>query len=555
MFRGLGRLRQIWALFDGSLDVVNLASLGEMLKIEEKVAKAYRLQYSHGAVWAFPSAGTSEVMVVQTQAGALHLVNTLSEQRIASYCEVSGGAGLSALSLEMSAVVTLSPASLLCCQNLQTSVACQGYQLSKLTITSLCLSPKYPVTHLLAKDNDIYYVTLGSDSGLVLVFEYNPRGQGLDLRKRYAAHDAVVLVAYRHWDRKVLTVGRDGYVKLLLCDGNYEWDSVSYKGFWTDCSACGLCGHSMVVLGYESGMLQTLYFSPSTDYPISGLLEYHTTAIKTVCGLDLSLAEAASADDAGQIVLWNLEKNEPLRVFRVNAQINSLVISGNPACDTLLVVFEGSILRLRNDKNSVYKRVTRRDILTYKSEIKRKRMEQKKKSARSNLHSSVRPKTQSKPSIQDLRTHVASVKQRLERDPVEDLRQASARPDDDPVGEKTQKGTQADMRFKQILQLMEDRRIERFKKSLTLTIRNVNVLIPREVFFHRRFQAKRIMITPLIFPQFKGARAATTLGKAKLVLRTEPDVGAEHSESLTDLTRLGFLSERSPRSPASLFVK
>lgn len=547
-------LKQIWILFDGCLDVVNLASLGEILRIKEKVAQAHHLQYSYGAVWAFPTAGVSEVMAVQTQSGALHLVNTLSEQRLASYsCAVSEGrrVSLCALSLEMSAVVTLSLASVLSCQNFQTNVVSQGYQLSKLSITSLCLSPKYPVNHLLSKENDIYYVTIGSDSGLVLVFEYNPQGRGIELRKRYAAHDAVVFVAYRHWDRKVLTVGRDGYVKFLQCDNDYEWDNVSYKGFWTDCSACGLCGHSMVVLGYESGMLQTLYFSPSANYPISGLLEYHTTAIKTVCGLDLSLAEAASADDSGQIVLWNLEKNEPLRVFRVNAQINSLVISGNPACDTLLVVFEGSILRLRNDKNSVYKRMTRRDIVNYKSEIKRKRMEQKKKSVRSVLHSSARPKTESK-SIKDLYTHVAAVKQRLERDPVEDLRQASPKPEDKPLGEKTQKGQAGDMRFKQIIQLMEEKRLERFKKSLTLTIRNINVLIPREVFFHRHFQAKRIMITPLLFPQFKGARAATT--QAKSVLQTEPGLG-EHSQSLTGLTRLGFLSERSPRSPASLYVK
>lgn len=556
-------LKQIWALHDGCLDVINLASIGEMMRIEGKVAKAYRLQFSHGAAWAFPSPGVSEVMAVQTQAGALHLLNTLSEQTLVSYnCAVSDsrGPGLCALTLEMNSMVIMSPAGLISCQNIQTNAVSQGFQLTKLTITSLCLSPKYPVSHPLAKENDIFFITMGTDSGIILVFEYNPRGRGIELKKRYAAHDAVLLVTYRYWDRRVMTAGRDGYVKFLQCDNYYEWDNATYKGFWTDCSTCGLCGHSMVILGYESGMLQTLYFSPSTDYPISGLLEYHTTAIRTVCGLDLSLAEAASADNAGQIVLWNLEKNEPLRVFRVNAQVDSLVISGNPVCDALLVVIEGSIYRLRNDKKSAYTRVTRRDIQTYKAEIKRKRMDQKKKNVRSSnlLSSATRgPKADPKPatsSIKDLYAHISAVKQQLELGPVEDLRHVSLKVEDELQAEKSQKSTPADARLKQIIQLMEDKRMERFKKSLTLTIRNINVLIPREVFFHRRFQAKRIMITPLIFPESKGsARAVTTTRKAKpMIRRTEPDYIADNSESLTELTkRFGFLSERSPRSTTS----
>ena len=529
-------LKQVWYLYDGGIDVVDLAAVGEMVR-GEGVVRANRMQ-------------GSEVMAVQMESGQLVMVNTLTEQQVACYpCPPSDSRGVSLCEVcaEMNTVVSLSSTGLLSCHNISDNTCSVGYQLSKLTVTALCVAPKYAVNHPLAKGNEVLYIVMGTDSGVILVFEYNPKGRGIDHRKRYAAHDAVVFIAYRHWDRKVITVGRDGYVKFLQCDNYYEWDSGSYKGFWADCSAGAHCSRSMVILGYESGMLQTLYFSPSADYPISGLLEYHTTSIRTVSGLDISPSEAVSVDAAGLVVLWNLEKNEPLRVFRVHSRIDSLVISGNLTCDQILVVFDGAILRLRNDKNSFYKRITRRDIQNYKAEIKRKRLDQKKKNIRSQRRLKVEPRVQIN-SVKELYAQVNALKQQLERDPTEEQRPPFPRSDDDLPPDKPQKPP-TEERFKQMLQLIEEKRRERFKKSLTLTIRNVNVMVPREVLFHSRFQAKRIMITPLIHPQGKTVRAVTTAGTGKRGGQ-KTEGSAYDLDSLT--SRFGFLSERFPASPKSL---
>ena len=548
-------LKQLWALYDGTMDVVNLASIGQMVRFDGRVLKAYRLPYTPGVPWAFPIQGISEISIFQTQLGTLHLINPVTEQKIGAYTGSQSGVGLYAISLEMTSVVTMSPSGQLSCLNFQTNVASQGYQLSKLVVTSLCIAPKHPpgTSQNASNETDVYYIVMGTDSGVILVFEYSPRHHGIELKKRYAAHDVVILVAFRYWERKVMTVGRDGYVKFLLCDNYYEWDSVGYKGFWSDCSACGMCGHSMVVLGYESGMLQTLYFSPSADYPISSLLEYHTTAITTASGLDLSLAEAASSDESGQIVLWNLERNEPLKVFRVHSCVEAVAITGNPNCESLYIVFQGSVLKLRIDRETAYKRVTRREVVAYKAEIKRKRMDLKKKGRPSGMHSNsskrLRPETQQPPrntiaGIRELYAHVTSAKQKLEHDPIEEARlQAFRNSEDEMPSDRPTRRFFTDIQDRKIGQIIEDKRLERFKRSLALTIRHVNVLIPREVLFGR-LKTKKMMVSPLRLPVTAMARSMTTRGQ-KMRKKEKMKEYVYETESLLEMTtrRFGFLSD------------
>jgi hypothetical protein len=249
----------------------------------------------------------------------------------------------------------------------------------------------------------------------------------------------------------------------------------------------------MVLLGYQSGMLQTLYFSPTAAMPANALLEYHTSAITCVSGLKYHISEGVSADAQGNIVLWSLDTNDPLKVFQLYNSIEAIISFGTHQIEALYVVIFGALLKVNIDRSIAYKQVSRRDVLSYRTEAKRRRLEQKKRVARPiSIYTLPRKPTGSDP-ISSLYSRVFATKARVQADPLVVRPQGTRTFEEETLPELRSEDRQKDRALHRII---ERNHIERFKKSLTITIRHCNQWVPRELLFNGRFKTRSLLITP-----------------------------------------------------------
>jgi len=483
-------LKQLWALYDGTLIVVALAATGKVLSPGGLVRHIRKLPLQPGQTKA-------RVLELTMDSGCITLFDTDQEKVLAThtaFLEVLNKKGetlsLCRLAQDFSLVISITDSGNFLCYDTAARSPCLDFQLSKIVVTALCLVPHTFEPEVESTQLDI---VIGTDSGLVLVFVYTPRRKAVELLKRYAGHDLVVSLEYRPWDRKVLSVGRDGYIKFLLCDQYYEWEASSVRGYWSDCTACTTCGQSMVLLGYQSGMLQTLYFSPSANMPTNALLEYHTSAITCVNGLKYNISEGVSADALGNLVLWSLDTSDPLKVFQLYSPIEALISFGLHQVETLYVVINGALLKVNVDRSVAYKQVSKRDVQSYRAEAKRRRLEQKKRTARPLSIYSVPKKSSSAEPISILYSRVLATKVKVQADPLLVRAHGLRQLEEETLPELRTEDRSKDRPLHQII---ERNHIERFKKSLAITIRHCNQWVPRELMFNGRFKTRSLLITP-----------------------------------------------------------
>ena len=528
-------MKQLWLLVDGFLEVVNLASIGRVTDLHSitKVEMRYETAYFYY--------GKGNVDVYDPRR---ERVTTRIDNIVTSFTDREHPEGLFIPAFfsylpELNFMVYVSVNGLLKLYDLDSEVASINFVMQKKTFTSACFIP-------LHGSETTFDCVFGTSIGEILILSYDKLTREVTQRRKYAAHDQVVMVSYLHWVQKVMTIGREGSVRFLTWP-DYRWDNSVFRGFWSDCTACTLCGTSILLIGYESGMLQTLYLSFASAHPAAALLEYHIFAITCLCGLPNSNSEAVSGDSAGFIVLWNLDYSRPYKIFSVHEEVSAMALFGSLRSERLLVVMKSLSVFLSLRTKSEFVSVSPKEIAKWREDRLKKRTEYKgrklirKSEMRSSSLTSLeevlkRDEKREIGAVSKLLKKVRVAKSIIERDPLAvspHKRQTDAAPKAEI--KKMTDNWYRTYRNRPLTRILEHNRVERLKRSVSKVIKHLGVDIPSELAFSgkvvRKFspalsterlpsrgntQSRMDFVSPTTDRMQQHKRASTSLAHRKL---------------------------------------
>ena len=487
-------LRQLWILSEGTIEVVNLGSIGRVTEMKDirKVKKhgSHLLCYGDNGAVSLMDLDTGKCLTKIRE-----VVQNLGDREHPNGLFVPV---FTAFIQEINFIGFVSYSGLLKFYDLNTDTSSLNYFMQKKTLSAACFI-------LNSQSGSFFDSVFGTSIGEVLVLSYTSYSKEVTLRRKYAAHDYVVYIRHLPSLHKVLTVGREGVVRFLTYP-EYSWDTTFFRGFWNDCSACTLCGTSLLVLGYESGMLQTLYFSFGGSHPAVLLLEYHIYKITSVSGLSNSTSEAVSGDAAGNIVLWNLDQGKAVKVFSVLSHVTAVVIHGNLVSERLYAVVDSTVVSLSLKTKSEYVSRSYKEVKAWKEERIKKRTEYKgrkilkKTQVRSGslaaLEEVVRREGGAFSTVDHLKRKVKVAEKLVKKDPLE-IPQIR-RNNDLFYKLEAKKLTDNWLRTFQarpMNHILELNNLERLKKSISKVIRYISPAIPAELAFSGRGVQR---ISPLV---------------------------------------------------------
>ena len=487
-------LKQLWMLAEGTVEVVNLGSIGRATEMKD----VKKVEMKGNQAICYGEKGEVALMDMDTgkNAGKVReILPNLADKEHPSGLFVP--VFISFLP-KLNFLALVSNSGLLKFYNLNSDTVSLNFFMQKKTLSAACFIPRTQC--------DSHFDTIfGTNIGEVLVLAYNSYTKEVTLQRKYAAHDLVVFIKYLPAVQRVLTVGREGVVRFLTFP-EYSWDTTFFKGFWSDCTAGALCGTSLLVLGYESGMLQTLYFSFGGSHPAVLLLEYHIFKVTSVSGLASSTTEAVSGDSAGNIVLWNVDQGRALKVFSVLDHISAVIIAGNEVCERLYAVVNSRIVALSLKTKSQYVSFSYKEVRVWKEERARKRTEYKgrkiikKTQARSGsmvaLDEAVRRQGVALGSVDHLVRKVQVAEKWVSQDPL--TIQPQMRNNDSLYKLEAKKHTDKwlhTFQSRPMNRILELNSLERLKKSISRVIRYISPSIPAELAFSGRGLRR---ISPLV---------------------------------------------------------
>lgn len=358
-------LKQLWLLVDGVLDVLNLASIGHTADLKP----VSRAEVKFEQLFLYSEEGDVEVYDPRRERVT---------QRFEEICkgfndkESPDGRFIPAFSAyipDINFLAYISINGLLKLYDLDSGIASINIFIPKKTFTAAYFLP-FP------NSDTSFDCILGTSQGEILIFTYNKLTREVTIKRKFVAHSNVIAILRQPRTQRIMTVGKEGVVRLLAWP-EYRWETSILKGFWSDCSACAICGNSLLVLGYESGMLQTIYLSFGSVQSAASLLEYHLAQITSVCGLPNSSSEAISADITGVLVLWNLDQSSPIRVFSVLQEIKTVGLFGGGKSEKAFLVLKTACLFLSLRTKAQYMSVSTKDLTKWKEEKVKKRTEYK----------------------------------------------------------------------------------------------------------------------------------------------------------------------------------
>lgn len=487
-------LKQLWILAEGTVEIINLGSIGrvtdmkDVRKVEVKANQAICYGEREGVTLMDMDTGKYIGKVRE-------ILANLSDKEHPSGLFVPV---FTSFLPELNILALVSHSGLLKFYNLNSDAVSLNFYMQKKTLSAACFIPR-------TQSDSQFDTIFGTNVGEILVLAYNSYSKEVTLQRKYAAHDFVVFIKYLPTLQRVLTVGSEGVIRFLTFP-DYSWDTTFFKGFWSDCTAGALCGTSLLVLGYESGMLQTLYFSFSGSHPAVLLLEYHIFKVTSVSGLASSTAEAVSGDSAGNIVLWNVDQGRALKVFSVLEHVAAVIIAGNEVCERLYAVVSGRVVALSLKTKSKYVSFSYKEVRLWKEERARKRTEYKgrkivkKTQARSGsmvaLDEAVRRQGVTLGSVDHLVRKVQVAEKWVSQDPL--AIQPQRRSNDSLYKLEAKKLTDNWLRTFQtrpMNHILEHNSLERLKKSISRVIRYISPSIPAELAFSGRGLRR---ISPLV---------------------------------------------------------
>lgn len=514
-------LRQLWILAEGTIEIINLGSIGRVTGMKD----VKKVESKGNQLICYGENGSVTLMDLETGKYAGKVKDVLMNLTDRDHPSGLFVPVFTAYLPELDFMAFVSFNGLLKLYNLDTGSVSLNFSIQKKTISANCFIPR-------SQSESLFDIVLGTNVGEILVLSYISYSKEVLQKRKYAAHDLVVFVKYLPTLQRVITVGREGVVRFLAFP-EYSWDGTVFKGFWSDCTAGALCGTSLLVLGYESGMLQTLYFSFSGSYPSVLLLEYHIFKVTSVSGLPNSASEAVSGDSAGNIVLWNVDQGQALKVFSVLNHISAVAMAGNVVCERLYAVVNGNIVALSLRTKTQYVSFSYKDVKVWKEERVRKRTEYKgRKIVKKNqmragsmaaLDEAVRREGKVFVGSVDHLVRKVKVAERLvKRDPLEIKQQL--RVNDSFYKLEAKKLTDNLLRNYQtrpMNHILELNSLERLKKSITQVIRYISPSIPAELAFTGRGLRR---ISPLIkrtLPPVKGPKTWETMESTERIIKTD----------------------------------
>lgn len=374
--------RQLWVVYNRCLEVIKLLAIAHVVPVRYPISYIRPLSPLNPGSDDCPLAcvtPTHDIILIKANLGVeVTFTPSLTTNFKRQQDQEAFSPEHSDLFYEANTLFTISDQGCFRTYDIDSNSASKDFKIAKQVISCITLVPKYPALETLNKQvkQDFYFI-LGNTHGAVKVVEYDAKQNSFSFFKRYAAFVSVVSVSYIPSVRKVAAIGREGLVKFLLCDEGYEWDSLSFNGTWENVSAAALCGVDTILLGYESGMVQSCYFGDFTGSPLISLLEFHRGRITEIQGLKLTNKEAVSADSLGLIVLWNLDQESPFRVFSMLNSVSSLSIFGARCCESIFIVQYSKILQLHISAAQPYVRLNLRIVKEFKQEVKAKRLKTK----------------------------------------------------------------------------------------------------------------------------------------------------------------------------------
>jgi hypothetical protein len=92
-----------------------------------------------------------------------------------------------------------------------------------------------------------------------------------------------------------------------------------------------------------------------------------------------------SADDEGYIVLWNVRKETPIRVFRVAGDVGSIAMFGEEFCEALYVQTDNKVLRIHLQSVPKFKRAGGKAIDQYRQSVAAQRETNRRKFMRTKV--------------------------------------------------------------------------------------------------------------------------------------------------------------------------
>ena len=477
-------LKQLWLLVDGALDVVNLASIGHVTDLGRVSRAEVRF----------------EQLFLYSEEGDVGVYDPRRERIVQRYEAICKGftdkespegrfcPAFSAYLPDINFLAYISTNGLLKLYDLDSGIASINTFIPKKAYTAACFLP-YP-NSLTSFD-----CLLGTSLGEVLIFTYDKLTREVTLRRKFAPHSYVVGITKQPRTQRVMTVGREGVVRLLAWP-EYRWEASTLKGFWTDCSACAICGNSLLVLGYESGMLQTIYLSFGSVQSAASLLEYHLVRVTSICGLPNSNSEAISADSTGLLVLWNLDQSSPIKVFSVLQEVTTVALFGGLKSEKAFIVLKSACLFLSLRTKAQFMSVSMKELAKWKEEKVKKRTEYKGRKVlrRADMRSSslasleeIIKKGNPQPLgfVTKLLKKVTAAKAIVERDvlsisPEKRLTEAPQRLE---IKKMTDSWYRT-YRNRPLTRILEQNGLERLKKSVSKVITHFGEEIPNELAFN-----------------------------------------------------------------------
>lgn len=477
-------LKQLWLLVDGVLDVVNLASIGHATDLG-RISKA-EVRF--------------EQLFLYSEEGDVEVYDPRRERIVQRYEEICKGFNdkespegrftpvFSAYLPDINFLAYISTNGLLKLYDLDSGIASISTFIPKKTYTAACFLP-FP------NSTTSFDCLFGTSLGEVLIYTYNKLTREVTVKRKFAPHSYVVAITKQPRTQRVMTVGREGVVRLLAWP-EYRWETSVLKGFWTDCSACAICGNSLLVLGYESGMLQVIYLSFGSVQSAASLLEYHLVKITSICGLPNSNSEAISADLSGLLVLWNLDQSSPIKVFSVLQEVTTVALFGSSKGEKAFIVLKSVCLFLSLRTKTQFTSVSTKELAKWKEERVKKRTEYKgrkvlrkaemRSSSLASLEEIVKKgNPQPLGFVSKLLKKVSAAKTIIERDvlsisPEKRLTEAPQRVE---IKKMTDSWYRT-YRNRPLTRILEQNGLERLKKSVSKVITHFGEEIPSELAFN-----------------------------------------------------------------------
>lgn len=527
-------LKQLWVLVDGFVNVLNLAGIGHAADLSE----VWKAEVRFEQMFLYSKSGNVEVFDPQKERITQRFLDICSgftdkENPQGQFCP-----DFSAYLPELNFLAYISTNALLKLYDLDSGIASINTFIPKKEYTAACFVS-------LPASSAMFDCVFGTSIGEILVFSYDKLTREVTLRRKFVAHSKVVAILRQARGQRLMTVGREGVVRLLNWP-ECRWENNTMKGFWNDCSACAICGNSLLVLGYESGMLQTIYISFGTVQPAASLLEYHLSQITSICGLSNSNSEAVSADITGLLVLWDLDNNTPKRVFSVLQEVQTVALFGNLRSDKLFIVMKNLCVFLSLNTKSKFSHISEKEICKWKEEKIKKRTEYKGRKIlrRSEMRSSslasleeALKKMNPQPVgfVTKLLRKVTAAKAVVERDVL------SVSPEKRPIeaSQKVEIKKMTDNWYRTyhnrpLTRILEQNGLERLKKSVSKVITHFAEEIPGELAFTGKGWRK---FNPAVMNTDRGIRVQSRLGRGSPGAITERKRGTRPGTSRVSSNR------------------